>query len=918
MSLVFLPSQSKTIFVGREEQIEGFEKILKGNSAQWILHIPGNGGIGKTRLLEQYEKVAREMCGDELATTGLLDFYDTSNQTNIGLLDEISARLKFDPSGDFYKESRAFQDLSASRGADQPAMQDGFEQVYEKFLLEYKKLLDEKKCVLLLFDTCEEMKGVEEWFLDKFLEDLDRLERREIQEDDRSGAPQSRKTVVALAGRKELNLSKYADMVWNCKLSFLSLKDTQDYFSSDAEIASSISESEFRLIHERAAGRPLYIALVYDWLANGVGSLDELLNFSESFAAELVGWVRRLTPRKKMAILYMAFAWRRMEISLLSDLLGLSMNETQNLVNELIRFSFVKYRSIEDGRFVVNLHDEMRMLVNNYVWTKEISVEQEKPYAVTLAWYAKTLNNPDLFTGEDNPKNDRERALLAEDLYYRLRMDLDEGLQRYEDRFIRAIHYQDLAYCGMLNQEVAEVRQSLSQEERDKHDFRVALTAFRMEDYQKAGGIWHAFVSRPDVDPLQRATTLMQLVELDCYTGNPKEAVLHAKDGERAYLSLLKKAKTASERSELNQKLGQLYNNWGYACRVRDDHKQALEYYQKALKVTGSDPQIKKHKARVLNNMGYVYYWLGDTERARTYVGRALSIRQDLKIPSELGLSYNTFGEIMEDGGRLQAAMDLYTKAYQAFEDAHSGRGKAMAQINLGKMKRFMNEYEASLKELFAAERVLRRMRDRDYLIKVLNEIGSTYRQKGDWQNALKYLNESLELSVKLGKKFQQTDALDDIAVTYYKMALQAEGKEQKEYLKKAQAYAEKSQKLAKSEAIEFFVAKADLALGDVSYLQGEYAPAFQYYFDATSRMAKAWASRNMASGFYQRRYEESLDRMQERLHQFERKEGIKKTIMYVKKMLTKIERLPSKEKNAFAKARRVLRATLETTEFAK
>lgn len=145
MSLVFLPSQSKTIFVGREEQIEGFEKILKGNSAQWILHIPGNGGIGKTRLLEQYEKIAREMCGDELATTGLLDFYDTSNQTNIGLLDEISARLKFDPSGDFYKESRAFQDLSASRGADQLAMQDRFEQVYEEFLLEYKKTLDEKK-----------------------------------------------------------------------------------------------------------------------------------------------------------------------------------------------------------------------------------------------------------------------------------------------------------------------------------------------------------------------------------------------------------------------------------------------------------------------------------------------------------------------------------------------------------------------------------------------------------------------------------------------------------------------------------------------------------------------------------------------------------------------------------------------------
>ncbi len=917
MSLVFLPSQSKTIFVGREDQIEGFKKILVENNKTWILHIPGEGGIGKTRLLEQYEKIAREIYGDELATTGLVDFYDTRNQTNIGLLDEISTRLGFDPLGDFNKENRAFQDLINSEGADQSAMQDRFEQVYEKFLFEYKELLAVKKCVLLLFDTCEEMKGVEEWALDIFLEDLDRLEREDVQAGD-SSTPQNRKTVIVFAGRKELPLSKYKEMVWDCRLSFLSTQDIKDYFDAEPDLASSITEEELHLIHERTAGRPLYIALVYDWLVNGIGALDELLGFSESFAAELVGWVRRLEPVKKMAILYMAFAWRRMEISLLSDLLSLSLDETKEIINELIKFSFIKYRPIEDGRFVINLHDEMRTLVNEYVWNKEISVEQEKPYAATLAWYAKNLNNPNLFNGKDNPKNDRERALLAEDLYYRLRMNLADGLRHYGDRFKSAVHYLDLAYCNMLNQEVTEVRRQLSQEERDKHDFRTALTAFRTENYQKAGGIWHAFVSRPDVDPLQRATTLMLLVEMDSYTGNPKEAMQHAKEAERAYLTLLKKAATARERSPLKRQLGELYNNWGFACRVRDDHKQALEYYQKALQATGDDPQTKKHKARVLNNMGYVYHLMGDTERARTYVGRALQIRQDLNIPYELGLGYNTFGEIMEDSGRLRTAMDLYAKAYQAFDDIHSNRGKAMAQINLGKMKRFMREYDASLSELFKAEQVLKRLRDRDNLLKVLNEIGSTYRQKGDWQNALKYLNDALELSIKLGKRIQQADTLDDIAVTYYKMALRATGKEQKDHLKKADSYAVKSQKLAQSEAVDFFIAKADLALGDISYLKGEYNIAFKHYFDATSRMAKAWASRNKASGFYQRRYEESLDRMQERLHEFERKEGIKKTLTYVKKLLAKIDRLPAKEKTAFAKARRTLKATLETTRLAK
>jgi tetratricopeptide (TPR) repeat protein len=729
----------------------------------------------------------------------------------------------------------------------------------------------------------------------------------------------NRKTIIVIAGRKELDFNKYEKhegMVWTYELPLLELDDLKDYFLTDTRIFESINESGFQRIHERTGGRPLYVALVYDWLSNDVGTLDELLNLPDSFAAELVGWVRRLEPIKKMAILYMAFAWRRMELSLLSELLGgLSMDKVQIIVDELMKFSFIKYREIEDGHFVVNLHDEMRMLINEHVWPKEIAEEMEKPYSLVLDWYKKTVDDSELFEGKDTPKDDRERALLAEDLYYRLKRDLSDGLKFYEERFTNAVHYLDIAYCDMLNQEVTEFKKQLSQEERDKYDFRVALTAFRREDYQRAGAVWHAFVRRPDVDPAQRATTLMLLVELDSYTGKPKEAIQHAKEAEDAYLGLIKTAKSASVRSHLKQELGQLYNNWGFAYRVSDNYKQALDYYKKALKASGQSPQTKKHKARVLNNMGYIYFRLGDVERARTYVGRALNIRQDLNIPYELGLGCNTFGLIMEDGGRLPSAVDLFTKAYLAFDDAHSNRGKAMAQINLGRMKRFMNDYDEALKELTLAEKVLKRLRDQDHLIDALNEIGTTYREKENWENALKYLNESLELSNTLGKRFQQTDTLDDIAVTYYKMALRESGEERMGWVEKAKSYASKSQKLAKSDEVDFFVAKADIVLGDLAYLEGEYNTAFKHYFEATSLMAKAWASRHKASGFYQRRHEENLDKMQERLHAFEHEAGIEKTLDYAKKMLIKIDRLPPVEKAALSKMRKILKATLETTK---
>jgi tetratricopeptide (TPR) repeat protein len=908
MSLVFIPSQSKSIFVGRETYLEKFHSILKNQQQEWILHIPGDGGIGKTRLLEQYEQIASSEYGSRLTSTGIIDFYDTNNQTNIGLLQKIAAQLKFDPRSAFYTEIKEFAELPS---ADK---QDQFEQVYEKFLSEYKTILKNADKVLLLFDTCEEMHGVEDWVLDHFLGDINRLEQDIFQE--MEGLP--RKTIIVFAGRKILNLSKFSGFVWVNQLPLLGMDEIEQFFHQEGGLAASMNEEMLHKIYERTAGRPLYVALVYDWLSNDVGTLDELLTSPGSFAAELVSWVRRLDAHKKMAILYMAFAWRRMEKSLLGELLKLSPDAVDTLVEELMRFSFVKFREIEDGLLVINLHDEMRKLVNDHVWTAEISGEKGKPYLPVLGWYAETIDDPAALKGKSLPKNDRTRALLAEELHYRLGFDLEDGLKNYENRFASAIHHNELAYCELLNNEVEGIKNDLSKTERDKFDFRVALTAFRKEDYIKAGAIWHAFIRRPKVDPALRATTLMQLVELDSYTGNPKEAIKHAKAAETIYLKLIKKESVLPQRNHLAQQLGQVYNNWGYAYRVQDEFEKSLVYYKKALKIPVSAAETKKHKARVLNNMGYIYHLLGDLERARTYVGRSLNIRRSLNIPYELGLGYNTFGILMEDGGRIPAAADLFTKAYNAFDIVKSARGRALARINLGRMKRFMNDYDGAIAELQDAERTFRRLNDRDNLTEALNEIGSAHREQMQWVSALKYLHESLDLSITLGQPRRQADTLDDIASTYYKMALQLEGKEQREHLKKAEQFAIKSQKLAQGEKIEFFIAKADLVLGDIAYMQGEYNSAFKYYFEATKRMAIAWASRNKAPGLFQRRYDESLDRMQERLHTFESVEGIDKTLIYVKKLLAKIDRLPRAEKAALTKTKKTLKATLETTKLAK
>jgi hypothetical protein len=53
MSRPFQPTESKSLFVGRERELKQITGILdSGKPARWLIQIHGDGGIGKTRLLE--------------------------------------------------------------------------------------------------------------------------------------------------------------------------------------------------------------------------------------------------------------------------------------------------------------------------------------------------------------------------------------------------------------------------------------------------------------------------------------------------------------------------------------------------------------------------------------------------------------------------------------------------------------------------------------------------------------------------------------------------------------------------------------------------------------------------------------------------------------------------------------------------
>ncbi len=930
MARPFQPTESKKLFVGRKRELEQIDGVLVGGQPQWVIQIHGDGGIGKTRLLESLRDEVRK--GGRKKTwrcTDLIDFYKTSNRTTFGLLAEIARQLGRECFPKFEKQREASWEVLTTN-PDPSLYQDAVHRVTNAFFEDWRQLLKDGAHFLLLFDTCEEMHDLAGWVMQTLLPELLKIQQ-EIQAENGAAASADfhLQTVTVWAGRDPLPFPAECEKyLLSIELSPLSLAEVKEFFKLAQWFPRKLKLAQLEQLNIRCGGRPLYVALSCDWLKNGVGVIDDLLGNHVPFEEKLISWISPLKNPQSDAILNAALAWQRMEAGLLAKLLAIAENDARSLLHELGQFSFVKYRPPEksfEGSF--QLHDEMRDLVKQRFWLLASDLTVKKRLQEIIEWYKTRIGKPDLLEGKERPKTDEERALLAEYAYYECERDPNAGSQVGERLFKRSIHYIDLAFCELLNHEISRFEDKLSNARKDQLRFQQALVAFRKDDYAWANQLWHSLLRRRDCDQKLQGTCLMMLVESQSYTGDYQEALAHAEEAEKVYHAFLQQNDLEIERRNLIVKeLGQLYHNWGYAYRVKGQLDEALKYYEKALAQGGTEKNI----ARILNNIGYVYFLQGDTEKAATYVGKALHIRQQLGIAYELGLGSNTLGMIMEGMGRIEDAADLYRKAYNCFEAAGSDRGLALVQISLGRLMRITNNFDQALGYLQTAARVLEKKGDTAYLIVALNEIGCAYRQQATAEaqaetatraKAADYLEQSLKLSKQINNYQAIADNLDDLQILHsqWAQALKklSRHKESESCLNQAIKYGREAEAIAKEHGLKTILANilanVERASGESDFEKQDYEKAFKHFLNSCHLIAEAATDRGRFAMQLQQRLTDNANRLQQKLHALPAQEEAE----YAKKILSWMNGFSDEANSQLAVLRTFLQETMRLSQLA-
>lgn len=753
--------------VGRTKEREAIRQAAQ--SGVRVVYIEGDGGIGKTRLLDEVDRFVQDL-QPRPVVLGIVDFYDTTMHGSLALEETLARQMQQQAGGQREAIQTFLSTLDQYRmGADidQDQLHTAFTEAFNRWAGE--------RWVMLRFDTAE--------FLEYGQDEPEVLEECEVWGEEasvvtwlRTRLPTLERATALIAARPTQKLrlqleDAYSEDLWQyLPLGILSLDDAVQYFQTSG-YGRRIDEEMIERIWLLTNGRPIMLSLSIDWLVRGI-QVDEIYDvnvkqlselkekeneeewqrYLHRFEQALVSQFRHLATPMDAAVYYAARARKGFTTEMLRQMLQelplesskLTLKQAQELMESLAKLSFVKQpHGARPGWFF--LHDEMYDLLDRHVW--EFDYPEYTHQAETARFLAEQIYGEEDGEGLIGEAAERVRAaeahteliearrqleiLRTEQLFYWLEADPAGGYQLYDRLDTQAISQRRREWDEMLRIEVLRFMRTLPRQAQlgglvDKFDPQsgeLTIAAFVNRDTRAR---WvHRFLARGDPEKAERIACHLMDLHPD-WGGFWQARVLVGRGaalvrmGEPESIARLQEALEILQQPQLEgdpwairHYTATAYLYLGLRARAEWNVKRAAEVYEKAQGFfEENDEPIGA--ARALNNLAYVVALQGDHTQAIQAARKAARLRDELGDVVGTGLSLNTLA-IAEDWAGTSArawthareALSLLRRAQQMGRPGLE-REIAMVHLNLSRIRRHLARREA-LREIEVVEKEWRR-----------------------------------------------------------------------------------------------------------------------------------------------------------------------------------------------------------------
>ncbi|NOH01853.1 MAG: hypothetical protein HND47_07755 [Chloroflexi bacterium] len=703
------PKNHKT-FVGRETELRAFRRMVaKPYGKVRILFVLGSGGIGKTKLIERMLELKEVDKLGILMPQNPLDLSTTQLRSIDGIQSKIievietltGLKEEQSPFAEFFKDNRNTSEQ------------------FNRCLREFCK----KTPLVLAFDTFEVLGTVASNWL--FAEGDEGLQVPGL--------------VCIVAGRSEKeNLQRYTvnPLVKPIEISGFTIPEIEDFYqkivaetSQGIAAAASVREedlgsSDFRHLQKITNGHPLKLEMAFRWAGTILSTKSlvdvtydqfekRIMQMVRDYGADVVLDASHLDVREAAYDIFvcMGYVTRRFDQKILKFLVDegyIRLNsdrvEEKEIIEHLERYFFVKAQTVEGEGIVLRLHDEVARLVREHLWSSPDRAEEKQRLLISvIRLYDQMI--------KDAEDEDLQDTLRIEQLYYALERDpLDTGKRLWLD----LADLDDEYINSLLPGEIKDYKKDFDLETR--HEIHVRIAEMEYE----AGHITQARGER------EMELELGKEAKRNDWIASALFGLANCERGAGKSLAAFQKARIFCEKHARGY-LPRVYYNIGFAYRKLQDVEKAIRWYRKARKEFQKNSQDKALGAQIANDLGYAYSHVGNwgecrknvKEGQKTRKSLLLQIEQEINILEtkwrtskskaqkaklhdelnrkkkrlskarfQLGLSYNTLGEIYRYDEDLDASLSNYTEAHELFKKVNNPRWQAKSLFSRGETYR--------------------------------------------------------------------------------------------------------------------------------------------------------------------------------------------------------------------------------------
>lgn len=736
-------------FVGRQSQINQLIQAAKaGDGCNHVLLLDGQGGIGKTALLQEIEKRLKKDA--QVLCTRLIDMDDTSFHLSSYFSRTIADDLGREAFAN-YLNALDFYEAEERRHLDLKTMYAHLQKCGYAFTENFNRLARSKRLTILI-DTFEEVQDTDLWsFFKQMFVELNNatfiIAGRRVSE---------LHSKINNLQQKFGNGRVKAEMV---PLAGLAGEEIDAFF---AEIAR-LDKDQKRILALLTDGNPLLLCLALDCYRYGywLEALDQTpLAELEKFISEDSAAAKRLQYEfeKSLVVAYadaepfcysirqLAHASRRIDQTIFKTLIAFrSEEETELWWRELQKLPYIRKRASSD---YISVHDVLRELIFTYVMPRRDPDRQERKqinqkiivcYKTLLTQsrqslktyeddFAEKARQQDKLVERSQPiaiinladlitqSNALERTiwiLQAEALHYQLIVDLDEGSQSFIRQFDDATRDRHLT-----------LRQRLTHE----------IKPFLADGTIRAGTPIYLEISR-------------RLTALEAETGQAEEAVKRVE----LLLRLYPNPDLQVELIELRA-----------ACKLnleKNGIEQAIADYELALRQALALQLPVVACARLEKQLGWCYRQIGNWEQASSWYAQAQRRLMDSQLSGsdkakELASLYTNFAYVEALQGNFARALDLGQRGLQTRIAFGLKREQGMSYSTIGEIYRYNRNFAEALTSYRKAEDIFNELDDREWLGRLWQQEAICLLQMGgDLHRALEKIKQAIDYCTRYNQR---------------------------------------------------------------------------------------------------------------------------------------------------------------------